>query len=61
VDTDMASTAHDSATTETYQERGYPRFDCVGSYVWIWERLIQAEGRTDVIARHVHRDPPRAG
>jgi hypothetical protein len=50
------STGGDSAATEIRQERGYPQFDCVGSYVWIWERLIQAEGSTDVVAREVRRN-----
>ncbi len=61
MDTNTAGTAHDSAVTEIYQERSYPQFDCVGSYLWIWERLIQAADRTDVIARRVHRDPPPSG
>jgi len=61
VDTHTAGTAHDSTVTEIYQERSYPQFDCTGSYLWIWERLIQAEGRTDVIAREVHRDRPPSG
>jgi hypothetical protein len=50
------STAGDSAATEIYQERGYPQFDCVGSYVWIWERLIRTEDRTEVVTRQVRHD-----
>ena len=48
--------AGDSAVREIDQERSYPQFDCIGSYVWIWERLIQTEGRTQVVARRVRRD-----
>lgn len=56
----MEGTARKSAVTGTRHERNYPQFDCVGTYLWIWERLIQAEGRTEIVARHVHRDcPPR--
>ena len=54
----MEGTARDSAVTETRHERNYPQFDCVGNYLWIRERLIQAEGRTEIVARQVHRDCP---
>jgi hypothetical protein len=56
VDTDTAGTARASA--QVYQERSYPQFDCIGGYLWIWERLIQTESGTDVVARQVHRDRP---
>jgi hypothetical protein len=56
VETSMAG---DSAVGKFDQERSYPQFDCVGSYVWIWERLIQTEGRTEVVARQVRRDRAR--
>jgi hypothetical protein len=56
VDTNSAGTARDSAATPVYQERSYPQFDCVGSYLWIWERLVQGENATEVVARQVHRD-----
>lgn len=58
MDTNVEGSARDSAVTQIYQDRRYPQFDCVGSYVWIWERLVQAEGRTEVIARRVRRDRP---
>ncbi len=58
MDTNTVGTARDSAVTDLYQERNYPQFDCIGSYLWIWVRLIQAEGRTEVIARQVQRDCP---
>jgi hypothetical protein len=58
VDTSMAGRARGTAVTEICQERSYPQFDCVGGYLWIWERLVQAEDRTDVIARRFHRDRP---
>jgi hypothetical protein len=61
VDTNMAGATRDSAAPEIYQERSYPQFDCVGSYLWIRERLVQAEGRTEVIARQVHRHRPPSG
>jgi hypothetical protein len=56
VDTNRAGTARDSAGTGVYQERSYPQFDCVGVYVWIWERLVQGGNAAEVVARHVHRD-----
>jgi hypothetical protein len=52
-----AGTTRDGIGTEVYQERSYQQFDCIGGYLWIWERLIRAEGRTDVVARQVHRAP----
>jgi hypothetical protein len=61
VETHTAGTAHRSAVTEIHQERSYPQFDCIGSYLWIWERLTRAEGETEVIAREVHRDRPPSG
>jgi hypothetical protein len=61
VDTDTAGMTPDNAATQTHQERSYPLVDCVGSYLWIWERLVWAEGSAEVVAREVHRDrpPPR--
>ncbi len=56
MDINRAGTARDGALTEIYQERSYPQFDCVGSYLWIWERLVQRENTTDVVARQVHRE-----
>ena len=50
------SMAGDSAVREIDQQRSYPQFDCVGSYVWIWEQQLQTESRTQVVARQVHRD-----
>jgi hypothetical protein len=61
VDTNTAGTAHHGAATEIYQERSHPQLDCAGSYLWLWERLIQTEGGTEVIARQVHRDRPPSG
>jgi hypothetical protein len=55
VDTNMVGTARDSAVTQIHQERNYPHFDCNGSYLLIWERLLQTEGRAEAIARQVHR------
>jgi hypothetical protein len=50
------STAGDSAVKQLHQEHGYPQFDCVGGCVWIWERLIQTEDSTEVVARQIRRD-----
>jgi hypothetical protein len=58
VDTDPAGAAHSGAVTDVYQERSHPQVDCIGAYVRIWERMIQAEGTTTVVARRVHRDRP---
>jgi hypothetical protein len=58
VETNTADTTHDSAAAEKHHQRGYPQFDCVGAYLWIWERLSQADGATTVVARHVYRDGP---
>jgi hypothetical protein len=58
MDTDRADTARESATAPTYRKRGYPQFDCVGSYLWIWERLVQTEGGVEVVARKIDRDRP---
>lgn len=54
-ETDGAGRAGTAASTQepTYQERRYPRLDCVGTYVWIWERLMRAEGHSEVVARRV--------
>jgi hypothetical protein len=49
VETDSARTASGGAVAQNHRERSYPSFDCVGSYLWIWERLIEA----DVVARDV--------
>lgn len=57
----MAGAAPDSGITQIYQERNYPQFDCVGSYLWIWERLIPAGGGAEVVARQVHHHRPPAG
>jgi hypothetical protein len=36
--------------------RAYRAFDCLGCYVWIWERLIRTRnGDTKVVARRVYR------
>jgi hypothetical protein len=61
VHTNTAGAAHHGVRTEVYQEHTYPQVDCVGSYVRIWERLIEADGRTEAIARSVHRDLDRPG
>jgi hypothetical protein len=65
VDTNMADTAsgaRESTATEMYQERIYPQLDCVGSYLWIWERLIRTDGGTEeIVARKAHRDCPPSG
>ena len=58
MDVKTADTARGDASTETYVERGYPQFDCLGSYLWIWERLIQTTGGTEVVARQIRRNPP---
>jgi len=50
------STAGDSAVKQLHQERGYPQFDCTGSCVWIWQRLLQTQDNTQVIARQIRRD-----
>jgi hypothetical protein len=39
--------------------RGYPQVDCVGAYVWIWERLAHTAAGTRVVARNVERGPAR--
>jgi hypothetical protein len=57
VDINTAGTARRSAGTQVYQERCYPQFDCVGSYLWIWERLVQRGNAMEVVARQVHRYP----
>jgi hypothetical protein len=57
----MAGAMRASVATEVYQRRSYPQFDCIGSYLWIWERLVQTESRSEVIARQVHRDRPSSG
>jgi hypothetical protein len=54
VETNMTG---DHAVAVTAQERSYPQVDCVGLYLWIWERLIQTEAGTHVEARQVRRDP----
>jgi hypothetical protein len=58
MDTNLAGTAPNGTATEICQERSYPQVDCMGVYLWIWERLIQTEDGTNVIARQVRRDPP---
>jgi hypothetical protein len=58
VDTSRERTTPDSAVPETRHERNYSQFDCVGNYLWIRERLIQAEGKTEIVGRQVHRDCP---
>ena len=54
---ETADTGRGDAPAETYVERGHPQFDCLGCYMWIWERLIQTAGRTEVDARHIRRTP----
>ncbi len=61
METGTASKGRDGAATQTYEERSYPQFDCVSSYVWIWERLSRVNGETTVVARHIHRDDPASG
>jgi hypothetical protein len=58
VNTSTATTAPDSLAPPTYQERTYPQIDCIGVYIWIWERLRTTETGTEVIARRVDRNPP---
>jgi hypothetical protein len=58
VATETAGTGCGDAPAEACVERCHPQFDCVSSYVWIWERLIQVAGRTEIDARHIRRDPP---
>jgi hypothetical protein len=63
VDTETVGTRRGDAPAEAYVKRSYPQFDCVSCYVWIWERLIQTAGTTEVDARHISRMPggtPRA-
>ena len=59
MDAETAGMACDDAV-EACVERSYPQFDCVSSYVWIWGRLVQVAGRTEVGARHIRRDPREA-
>jgi hypothetical protein len=49
------------ATVEASKDlwRGYPQVDCVGAYVWIWERLAHTADGTRVIARTVERGRAR--
>jgi hypothetical protein len=61
VDPNLTDAADRSDPSICYQQRAYPQFDCIGSYLWIWERLIQAEGRPDVVARRVHRERSPGG
>jgi hypothetical protein len=61
MDTQTAGTGQGDASAEACVERCHPQFDCVSSYVWIWERLTQATGRTEVDARHIRRGSPLSG
>jgi hypothetical protein len=56
MDVETPGTGRGDAPAGTYAERGYPQFDCLGCYTWIWERLVLTEGRTEVDARHIRRD-----
>jgi hypothetical protein len=57
MDLKTADTGRGDAPAQMYVERGYPRFDCLGCYLWIWERLIQTAGGIEVDARHIRRNP----
>jgi hypothetical protein len=56
VDTTEPGNSQHNPAAVIYRERGYAQFDCVGTYLWIWERLALTEGRTDVVARHIDRN-----
>ncbi len=43
---------------EICREHSYPQFDCARGYLWICERLVQAEDRTEVSGRQVHGGRP---
>ena len=58
MDTERVGPQPADAAAEAHVERGYPQFDCVGCYVWIWERLIQTAGGTEFGGRHIRRNPP---
>jgi hypothetical protein len=60
VNTDAAGAARESMATQMYRERVYPQLDCVGSYLWIWERLVQTAGRVETVARKIDRSGPSA-
>jgi hypothetical protein len=61
MDLKTAATGRGDPTPETYVEYGYPQFDCLGCYLWIWERLIPTAGGTKVDARRIRRNPPPNG
>ncbi len=47
-----------NAVMEICREHSYPQFDCARGYLWICERLVQAEDRTEVSGRQVHGGRP---
>jgi hypothetical protein len=50
--------ADDTVQSGTEYERRYPQLDCAGVYLWIWERVMLADGRLEVVARRIDRLPP---
>jgi hypothetical protein len=59
MDLETADTGRGDAATATYVERGYPAFDCLGCYLWIWERLSQTTGSAEIDARRILHNPSR--
>jgi hypothetical protein len=57
VETETGSQQRRESAAQIYDERRYPQLDCVGTYVWIWERVrwVTGEARPVVVARRIER------